>query len=199
MYPTAWRPVNQSQAAVTRLPTGCSMANCPPARLPDAITCRVKSKAPSVAAFRLPCFCELRLYVIADSVRTVLSRQKDIIAEKNRPPVAATVVYFRFDGRGRSRPYRTGRIEAAHVQPCFNPVPNTNDNSWSECSGLVGGPIRQIQFAVDLSATQDVSAGNVEDRLLCRHARAEEQQKPAELCARSIELGFRAHYRAPAD
>src|SRR5947207_3503479 len=102
-------------------------------------------------------------------------------------------------GRGRSRPYRTGRIEAAHVQPCFNPVPNTNDNSWSECSARVGGPIRQIQFAVDLSATQDVSAGNVEDRLLCRHARAEEQQKQAELCARSIELGFRAHYRAPAD
>lgn len=58
------------------------------------------------ASFRHPRFRELCVDVIAGSVRTVLSRQEGIITEKERPPVAAAVVYSPFDSRGRSRLHR---------------------------------------------------------------------------------------------
>src|SRR5207253_8894143 len=76
-----------------KLPAG-AVAGC------DHVPRKIKSTEPC-AAFRLPCFCELRVYGIADSVRTVLSRLKEIIAERNRSAVAATGVYFLLDGWGR--------------------------------------------------------------------------------------------------
>ncbi len=183
-HPTANRLFNG------KLPAG-AVAGC------DHVPRKIKSTE-RCAAFRLPCFCELRVYVIADSVRTVLSRKTSSPRRIAHPLLPPSYIFDLTVGVG------VFRTEPGASRPLtFSPVsircPTPTTIPWSECSARVGGPIRQIQFAVDLSATQDVSAGNVEDRLLCRHARAEEQQKQAELCARSIELGFRAHYRAPAD